>query len=191
MAFDSLLTAGAAALFAAAVAAWHLAAPLRPAARSYLRFAATLLAALASAAPLGLADAAALLLLPLAASCLALAALARFARPMQSVAGTFALVLALAAGLGALLSGAVMTALGPVIVAGLAVIAAALTGTSPVAALAGVALLALGPCFLAQGAGPGVMLLAAAALIGLARRRGEDAQMLLSSRDALGDAALQ
>ena len=46
MAFDSLGILAACALFCACVSAWLLAAPLRPAARLYLRFASMLFAAL-------------------------------------------------------------------------------------------------------------------------------------------------
>ena len=46
MAFDSLTLASAASLFAASIGAWVLAAPMRAAARLYLRFAAMLMAAL-------------------------------------------------------------------------------------------------------------------------------------------------
>jgi hypothetical protein len=186
MAFDSLLIASSAALFGACVGAWILCAPLKPVARQYLRFAAMLLAALAVAAPLGLGDVAALLLLPLAAASLALSALARFARPLPPLAATLALVAALMGGIGAMLLGFWVLALLPVAVAGLVIIAAALHGVAPVAAIAGTALLASGLGIVQQGAGAGVLLLCAAALTGLAR----GAQLLRSTSKALRGAAL-
>jgi hypothetical protein len=131
---DSVSLACAAVLFAACIAGWQLAAPLKAPARLPLRFAAVLLSALAVAAGLRMGDVAALLLLPLAAAALMLVALARFARP-----------------------------------AGLCIIAAALQTLVFAATLSGIALLAMGLCFLEVGVGAGVLLFAAASLIGLAR----------------------
>jgi hypothetical protein len=116
-----------------------------------------------------LADTAALLLLPLAGTALALAAIARFARRAAPFAATIALVAALACGLGAMLSGHAMPALMALMLAGLAVIAAALNGAAPVAVLSGAALLASGLCALQLGVGAGTLLFSATALIGLAR----------------------
>jgi hypothetical protein len=175
---DSLTLAAAIALFAACVGAWRLSAPLRAAARLQLRFAAMLLAALAVARVLHLADMAALLLLPLAGTALALATLARCARPAAPFAATAALVAALACGLVAMLSGHAMPALIALMLAGLAVIAAALNGAAPVAILSGVALLASGLCALQMGVGAGSLLFSAAALVGLSRPR---AQLLRST----------
>src|SRR5579883_2097118 len=106
MGADSLDLLGAAALFAAAVGAWWLSAPLRARERLYLRFAAVLLAALATSAPLGLADVMVLFLLPLAAAAMTVSTLARFARPLPMALAALTLVAALVAGLAALLSGA-------------------------------------------------------------------------------------
>jgi hypothetical protein len=186
MAFDSLLIASSVALFGAAVGSWLLVAPLKPVARLYLRFAAMLLAALATAAPLGLGDVAALLLLPLASASLALSALARFARPLPQLAATLALVTALMGGIGAMLLGFWLLALLPVAVAGLVIIAAALHGVAPIPAIAGAALLASGLGTVQQGAGAGVLLLCAASLVGLARGN----QLLRSTSRALRGAAL-
>jgi hypothetical protein len=186
MAFDSLLIASSVALFGACVGAWILAAALKPVARLYLRFAAMLLAALGCAAPLGLGDVAALLLLPLASASLALSALARFARPLPPLAATLALVTCLMGGIGAMLLGFWVLALVPVAVAGLVIIAAALHGVAPMPAIAGAALLASGLGYVQQGAGAGVLLLCAAALIGLAR----GAQLLRSTSKAMRGAAL-
>lgn len=186
MAFDSLLVASSVALFGACVGAWILAAPLKAIARQYLRFAAMLLAALSVAAPLGLGDVAALLLLPLASVSLALSALARFARPLAQLPATLALVAALASGIGAMLVGFWLLALLPVAVAGLLIVAAALHGVAPMSAVAGAALLAAGLGYVQQGAGAGVLLLCAAALVGLAR----SAQLLRSTNKALRGAAL-
>ena len=97
MAVDSLICAFA--LFAACIGGWRLAAPLKAPARLPLRFAAVLLAALAAAAALRMGDVAALLLLPLAATVLALGALARFARPAGALLASLALITALACGL--------------------------------------------------------------------------------------------
>lgn len=186
MAFDSLLIASSVALFGAGIGAWVLAAPLKAVARLYLRFAAMLFAALAVAAPLGLGDVAALLLLPLASASLALSALARFARPLPQLPATLALVAALMGGIGAMLLGFWLLALLPVAVAGLVIIAAALHGVTPIPAIAGAALLASGLGYVQQGAGAGVLLLCAAALIGLARGN----QLLRSTSKALRGAAL-
>ncbi|HMH66252.1 MAG TPA: hypothetical protein VK515_11720, partial [Rhizomicrobium sp.] len=128
MAFDSLDILAAGALFVASVGAWRLAAPLCAGARLYVRFSAMLFAALAVSLPPGLSDIAALFLLPLGAASLMIAALARFAAPLPVVAASLVLISGLAGGLAALLSGAIMLALTPVMFAGLAIIAAALNG---------------------------------------------------------------
>src|SRR5437868_8246700 len=141
MTFDSVLSiAAACALFAASVGGWVLSATLRASARLYLRFCAMLFAALATAGPLGLADIAVLFLLPLGAASLMVAALARFATPLPVFAASLALVIGLAGGFAALLSGATMLALAPVMFAGFAVMAAALNGAAIIAVLAGAAL---------------------------------------------------
>ncbi|HVW73472.1 MAG TPA: hypothetical protein VHC39_07520 [Rhizomicrobium sp.] len=186
MAFDSSLDICAAgALFAAAIGAWGLAAPLPARARIYLRFATVLFSALAVSVALGMADIAALLLLPLASSALLVAALARFAKPLPIFPASLVLVLGLAGGLGALVSGHAMLALVPVIFASLGIIAAALNGVALMPVLAGGSLLASGLAFVEQGTRAGLLLLCAAALIGLAK-----AQLLRSSSSAMrGEAA--
>ncbi len=156
-------------LFAATAAAWLTTVSLRPRVRLYLRFSATLLAAMAVSVPLGMSDAAALFVLPLAASALMIAALARFAAPMPALAASLALVLGFAGGLGAMLSGHVLLALAPVILAALAIIAAALNGVAVIGVLAGVALLGSGLVLLEEGARAGYLLFCAAALVGLAQ----------------------
>ncbi|HEY0265214.1 MAG TPA: hypothetical protein VGC16_00590 [Rhizomicrobium sp.] len=166
---DSLSLASALALFAASVGGWVLAAPLKAAARLYLRFAAILFASLAAASLLRMADVAALFLLPLAAASLTVSALARFARPLNSFAASAVLVAALAGGLGAMLSGLAMLALAPAMLAGLAVIAAALNRVAALAALAGAGLFLASLAYVEQGAGAGVLLFCAAALVGLAQ----------------------
>ena len=168
-AFDSLDMVAACALFAACIGAWLLAAPLRSSARTYARFAAMLFAALGAAAPLGLADVAALFLLPLAAASLMVSALARFARPLPVFAASLALIVALAGGLAALLSGFVLLALVPVMLAALAIIAASLNGVAAIPVLAGASLLAGAMAFLEQGAKVGLYLFCAAALVGLVK----------------------
>jgi hypothetical protein len=168
MAFDSLDILAAVVLFAASVGAWLWAAPQRSRTRLYLRFSAILFAALAVSAPLVIAGIMALLLLPLGAASLMIAALARFARPLPVFAASLALIVGLAGGLGALLSGATILALAPVMVAGLAVIAAALNGVAIIPVLAGAALLASGLVFQEQSAQAGLFLFCAAALVGLA-----------------------
>jgi len=185
MAFDSLQLLAAVALFGACVGAWILSAPLKASARLHLRFAAMLLSALAVGTVLALGDVAALLLLPLSAAALALAALARFARTPGPVTATAALVAGLACGLGALISGFAMPALIVVILSGLCVIAAGLNAMAAIPALSGVALAAGGLCFLQSGAGAGTLLLMAASVFGLGR-----AQLLRSTSSAWRGAAV-
>ena len=169
MTFDSLGIFAACALFCAAISAWLLAAPLRAPARLYLRFAAMLFSSLAAARLAGLADVAALFLLPLGSAALMVAALALFARPLPAFAICTALVIALAGGLAGLLSGIMVLALAPAILAGLVIIAAALNGIAVIPLLAGASLLASALAFLEQGAQAGLFLFCAAALVGLAR----------------------
>lgn len=169
MAFDSLGVAAACALFAACVGAWRLAAPLRASARLYLRFAAMLFAALAAAGLLGLADTAVLFLLPLGAASLMVAALARFATPLPVFAASLVLILGLVGGFSALLSGATMLALAPVMLAGFAVMASGLNGAAAIPVLAGAALLGSSLLLLEQGARAGLFLFCAAAVVGLAK----------------------
>lgn len=172
MVFDSGLLLGliaAAAMLAAAIAAWLWALRLKADARLPLRFAAMLLTAPAAAILFDLADAVFLLVLPLAASCLMLAALARFGRPLNGLAASLALALALAGGLAALLGAPVMLALVPAVLAALAIIAAAVHGMAGMAVLAGLAMLAACLAFAGGGGSPGVLLFSAAALLGLAR----------------------
>lgn len=175
----------AGALFAACVGGWRLAASLKAAARLPLRFGAVLLAALACATALRMGDVAAMLLLPLAATALALAALARFARACGPFMASVAQMIALACGLYALVTGYAMPGLVLVMLAGLCVIAAALNRLAPAAILSGAALLAMGLCFLQAGAGAGVLLFSAASVIGLARP-----QSLRSTRRAMRGAAV-
>lgn len=144
-----------------------------------------LLAALACATVLGMGDVAASLLLPLVATALALAALARFARPAGPFMASLAQMIALACGLYALVTGHAMPGLVLVMLSGLCVIAAALNALAPAAILSGAALLAMGLCFLQAGAGAGVLLFAAASMIGLARP-----QSLRSSRRAMRGAVV-
>jgi hypothetical protein len=166
MAVDSLLLMSAFVLFGACVAGWRMAAALRAPARMPLRFAVLLLAALAVAAMLGLGDVTALLLLPLAGTGLALAALARFARPLHVAMTSLLFVAALACGLGAMLSDAWMLALAPLACAALAIVAASLNGMAPVAALAGASLLAAGLSILQNGVTAGTLLFSAASVMG-------------------------
>ncbi len=174
---DSIDLIAAAALFAAAVGAWWLSAPLRSRERLYLRFAAVLLAALAVSAPFGLAEVTVLFLLPLAASALMVSTLAGVL-PVSLAA--LMLVLALAGGLAALVTSLWPLALLPVVLAGLAVIAAAINSLALMPVLAGASLLAAGLVFVEQGACAGLLLFAAAALIGLSRP-----QLLRSSNSAM------
>lgn len=166
---DSLLIASAIALFAACIAAWRMAGVLRAPARLPLRLATMLLAALATAGPLGLGTATALLLLPLTGALLALAALARFARPAHSAIASLALMAGLACGLAALLSDRWPVTLLPLAIAALCVASAALHGMALVGVLAGPALLLAGLGLPQGGFGAGGLLLCAAAVIGLAR----------------------
>ena len=167
MLVDSIDLVAAAALFAAAVSAWWLSAPLRSRERLYLRFAAVLLAALAASVPFGLADVTVLFLLPLAAGALMVSTLAGVL-PVGLAA--LLLVLALAGGLAALVTGLWPLALLPVVLAGLAIIAAAINSLAFMPVMAGASLLAAGLVFVEQGVRAGLMLFAAAALIGLVPR---------------------
>ena len=169
MAFDSLGILAALTLFCACISAWLLAAPLRPAARLYLRFASMLFAALGVARLVGLADVAGLFLLPLGGASLMVVALALFARPLPDFAIAAALVIALVGGLVGLVSGVWVLALAPVVFAGLAIIAVSLNGIAAIPILAGASLLAAGLAFLEQGAQAGTFLFCAAALVGLAK----------------------
>jgi hypothetical protein len=181
MGTDSLDLVAATALFAATIGAWWLCAPLRLRERLYLRFAAMLLSALAVSTPLGLADVTVLFLLPLAAAALMVSALARFARnPIAVGWAALVLVVALGSGLGALISGVRLLALAPVMLAGLAVILAAINSMTLLPVLAGASLLAAGLVFLEEGARAGLLLFAAAALVGLVRP-----QLLRSTSNAM------
>ena len=181
---DSLLIASAVALFAACIGGWRMAAGLKAPARMPLRFAAMLMAALAVAGAVHLGDVTALLLLPLAGTALALAALARFARPLHAAVSTAALMAALACGLAAMLSGHWMLALAPLACAALAVIAAGLHGMALVPALAGLALLAAGLSLPEDGMAAGTLLFCAASVIGLARSAPAVHQQRLAGRRA-------
>jgi hypothetical protein len=169
MSSDSLNLLAAGVLFIASAGSWLMTAGLRAQARLYLRFAATLFAALAVSVPFGTGDVAVLLLLPLAAAALMVAALARFAAPLPVFGVCVVLIAGLAGGLGAMLWGTVLLALVPVIVAGLAIIAAALNGVAVIPVLSGAALLGAALMALEQGAQSGLFLLCAAALVGLAK----------------------
>ena len=190
MAFDSLIMIASATLFGAAIASWWLSAAQAAHARLYVRFAAVLLAALAAASTLGLSGIAALLLLPLAATALALAALARFARPLGSLSATLLLVAGLAAGLSAMLFDLWIAALIPAAVAGLVIIAAALHAMSVTGFLSGLALFASALACLEQGAEAGMLLFAAAALLGLARNFLARNQLVRSTRSERRGAAV-
>jgi len=170
MAIDSLELLCAGLLFAASIGAWILSAPTRAAARLYLRFAAMLFAALALSAPLSLLADVALFLLPLASAAMMIAAFARFAVALPVFAASLALLAGLFCGLAAMLWGPVMLAVLPVILASLAIIGAALQGFAIIAVLAGAALLASGLVLLQPSTASALLLLAAAALIGLSAR---------------------
>jgi len=169
MVFDSLQLLFAVVLFAASIGSWWITGALPARARLYLRFAAVLLAAIAASVPLGISNETALFLLPLTGASLMIAALARFAAPLPVLVATLALVASLVGGMGAMLWNLPMIALTLVMIAGLAIIAAALNGTAIMAFLAGVALLGSGLALIEQGAGSGFLLFAAAALVGLVK----------------------
>jgi hypothetical protein len=189
MAFDSLALIASAALFGATIGAWRLSAALTVQARLYLRFAAVLLAALAAASAFALSSIAALLLLPLATAALSLSALARFARPLGNLGASVVLVAGLAAGLSAMLANLEILALIPVAVAGLVIVAAALHAMAPVALLSGLALFAASLVYLEEGARGGMLLLVAAALLGLSRNHLPRNQLVRSiSRERRGAA---
>jgi hypothetical protein len=172
-------------LFAASVAAFRLAGSWRCGSRLYLRFAAMLLAALAATAWFGLAPVAALFLLPLAAAALAIAVLGRFARPPSPLTAGLILGAALALGLGAALGGPLALALLPIAAAALAIMAAAFQGLAMRPLLSGAALLAV--LLLLPGGNPaGLMLFAAAAVLGLARPESSAAQVEAGRARAAG-----
>lgn len=187
---DSLTLAASAALFGAAIVSWRMSAPSAAQARLYLRFAAVLLAAWAVASPFALLDIAALLLLPLAATALALSALARFARALGSLGATLMLVASLTAGLSAMLLDLEIAALIPVAIAGLTIVAAALHAAALVGTLSGLALFACALAGLDQGAEAGMLLFAAAALLGLARNFLARDQLVRSTRSERRGAAV-
>ncbi len=164
---DSLVCA--AMLFASSIVGWRLAGPGPASWRLYLHFAAVLLAATAACAALGLGDAAFLFLLPLTAGASAIAAWARFGRRLSSPLATLLLATMLALGLVAVLTGRELVALVPVVFVNLVAGALALGGKAPLAALGALALLAGTLAFVEQGAGNGVLLYLAAAIIGLSR----------------------
>jgi hypothetical protein len=90
------------------------------------------------------------------------------------------LVLALGVGLAALVAGLWPLALLPVVLAGLAVMVAAINSLALMPVLAGVSLLAAGLVLVEQGAHAGMLLFAAAGLVGLSRP-----QLLRSSSSAM------
>lgn len=188
MAFDSLIAS--AALFGCTIASWWLSAALAAQARLYVRFAAVLLASLAAASTLGLSGIAVLLLLPMAAAALALAGVARFARPLGSLSATLLLVASLAAGLYAMLFDFWIAGLVPAAVAGLVIIAAALNAMSAAGFLSGLALFAAALACLEKGAEAGMLLFAAAALLGLARNPLARNQLVRSTRSERRGAAV-
>jgi hypothetical protein len=110
-----------------------------------------------------------------------ISALARFARPLAALPASLALVVGLGCGLVALIAGTDMPALVTVMVAGLAVIVAAINGVAVMPVLAGAGLIAAGLAFTQEGSRGGLLLFCAAALIGLAR----PSQLLRSSKSAL------
>ncbi len=171
MALDSLPTiAGAALLLGASIAAWVLAGAFKLSARLNFRFAAILFASGAVAAPFpGVGDIAVLVVLAPASTALALGSLARFATRAPPLAASLGLAMALAAGLGAALTASPMLAAIPAALAACLIAGAALQDFAWVAAGAGLSLLALVFALLAEGAGPGVLLFAAAALLALSR----------------------
>jgi hypothetical protein len=170
MTSDSLTLLAAVPLLAAALYAAVLGAGV------YLRFAAMLCAALALAVMTrfrvpGLAEAAALVALPLLGASLGLCAIARFVRPLPPLPATLGLAAALAGGLIALLGGVVAFALLPLLLSGLAATIAALHRAAVTPLLAGLLLMAAACAFAGAGVAlPGLLLLAAS-LAGFALQR--------------------
>jgi hypothetical protein len=174
MVFDSSLLIAAALLLGASVFAW------RAGPHDYLRFAAILFAALAVAAVLqsgvpglapALADAVALIVMPLGGAALGLFAVARFAKPLPPLAATAALAASLCGGIAALVTGDPLAALLPLALAGVAIVFAALYRLAPVAALSGGLLFAGACAFAGDGAGRAALSLFAAGLFGLSAQR--------------------
>jgi hypothetical protein len=179
---DSLILIAAVLLFAASLFA------AKAGAGVYLRFAAMLCAALALAAMAqwrvpGLAEAAALVTLPLAGVSLGLGAIAQLTRPLPALPATMALAAALAGGLIALFGGGVAFALLPLLLGGLAAFVAALHRAAAVPLLAGLLLMASAAAFAGAGvAMPGLLLLAASlAGFALQRRRSKMRAALASA----------
>lgn len=167
MSADSLIPALI--LFAACMGGWHLAAGFKGAGRLHVRFAAVLLAALAVCVPLGMGDVAGLFLLPLAGAVLGLGLAEASGLRVPDLVAAPGLALALGLGLGGALTDQIMLSLLPVAVLALAVLGVALSMGSLVAVLGALALGMAVPAFAGQGAGGGVLLLLAAALVGLVR----------------------
>jgi hypothetical protein len=165
-------------LFAACSGGWHLAAGFRRSGRLYVRFAAVLLAALAVCTILGLGDVAALFLLPLAGAALGMAAWVRFGVSIPDVAAVPILAVALGLGLGGALSGWIVLSLLPVILAALVAMGAGLAAGALAMVLGACALGLAALAFAGQGAGIGMLLLVAAAVVGFARGRAAPAQTL-------------
>lgn len=146
-----------------------MAGPLGLRARLYLRFAAILFSALSLAELLGVADMAALLLLPLGSAALLISAMAHFGKALPILPACLVLVTGLAGGLGAVVSGYAMMAVLPMMIASLLVVLIGLNRVALMPVLAGGSLLASGLAFVEQGAHAGVLLFCAATLMGLAK----------------------
>jgi hypothetical protein len=142
----------------------------------YLRFAATLLAAMALAVlaeprVTGLAPAASLAVLPLAGAALGLCAIARFARPLPPLIASLLLVAALGGGVMALFGGGLAPVLLPPALGGMVIAVASVSRGAGLAAMSGLLLAASAPALLARGLSAPALLLLAASLAGLALQK--------------------
>jgi hypothetical protein len=162
-------------LLIAALAVWFVAAGARPSARVQLRFAGALFGALALSAAVAPATAAAvtLLVLPIALSVLALAATAGFANPVPAGVAGVLLALVSLAGLGAAITGLALFSLAPAaaaVVAAMAVFLRQFDAARPASVqgmLSALCFMAGASAFAVDGAGAGLMLFAAAGLLGM------------------------
>jgi hypothetical protein len=187
-------------LLAAALAVWFVAAGARPAARVQLRFAGALFAAPALAAAVAPTAAAAvtLLVLPLALSVLVLAAAAGFARALPAAVAGVLLALVCLAGLAAAITGLALFSLAPAAVAIAAAMAVflrqfdAARGASVQGMVSALCFLAGASSFAVDGVGAGLLLFAAAGLLGmtLALARSDVVVEERPARDLRGLAAI-
>ncbi len=198
------MSAFAAMLLCAAVAAWIVAAAAPASARAFIRFAAMLYAALAAANVVDarLADAVALIVSAVAPTMLALAALRVFHRPPAPSLAAVLLVTTCLAGMAAAATGLWLLAFVPlaVSVTVLIVVGSRRLGDSPTAAaqtmVSAAAFVAGASAFVTEGAGAraALLLFSAAGLLGIALALARDSGIEIeqeSGRDPRAAAAIR